>query len=333
MNKKSRYCRECGAKTNDSHCIICGRKTVSIANRVNEKHLYILDDDIVSDSDMEKSKNKYIKEQKHQENMKKYRQASQRVETTLEQLSGHEERYERKNKVNRTIKPTRTIQNKNNNKVALKVIIILSLLFTVIPMVAGILFEVFDSIQISSIIDEYVSNEEVILDDYEEELFYWYSDEIEGKEYIHISQPYNEYQDNFYKVTTIHDQDMIVGPHEDVYVAMNHDEFFDLNMPCPFQYYELHTSISELELYHNIYLVVDEDKITRYYEYYEGDEIQDVAKAISSYYFELQYIYNYEGMMEVNLVEVRYDDEYNALYQKGSLVKINFDDFTYEIIE
>ena len=125
MNKKTRYCRECGSKTNHSHCDICGRKTISMANRYNEKDLYILDDDIISDSDIQKQSKKYLKEQKHQQNLKEYQKRSERIQTTLPSLQGHEKRFEQNRKTSTNI-PFK--EDKIRSKSFLKFIIVFSII-------------------------------------------------------------------------------------------------------------------------------------------------------------------------------------------------------------
>lgn len=46
MEKKTRYCYFCGDKTNDSTCIICGKRTRPASMRVNEQELQLISDDL-----------------------------------------------------------------------------------------------------------------------------------------------------------------------------------------------------------------------------------------------------------------------------------------------
>lgn len=46
MARRKRYCSQCGSKTNDSHCEICGRATNMVTDRYKEQYLNLVEDDI-----------------------------------------------------------------------------------------------------------------------------------------------------------------------------------------------------------------------------------------------------------------------------------------------
>lgn len=54
MERKKRYCTQCGDKTNEMHCIICGRATKSIGSRFEETYLNLLSDDIETFDEIQK---------------------------------------------------------------------------------------------------------------------------------------------------------------------------------------------------------------------------------------------------------------------------------------
>ena len=144
-------------------------------------------------------------------------------------------------------------------------------------------------------------------------------------------QTYDENWDNYFKITTNNGYDLTLGPYESIYIPMEHEDYFNNGALLPLDDYELIKTTRESYFYEDIYVVLDEE-IKRYALYYDDYYIDIFADDVATYYFDLQDIYEHEGVMTMYLVETLFDIDNNFYYDITHELHIDFDDMSYELI-
>lgn len=127
MEKKSRYCPECGLKTNESTCVICGRSTKTMARRFEEENLYIIEDDISLEDRQVQLENRRDKEK-----------GIQKTKALYQKHANHPESIVDEQRTRRTI----SRQTRRKSSKVLTTIVIIFVIINIVPSIFMGIYEI-----------------------------------------------------------------------------------------------------------------------------------------------------------------------------------------------